>query len=159
ARYILEGEDTNRQSCWTSSPFWAREFVRAAMECPDSQKSGHRLFTAMMRRLNPDVMRVEDSNLGVRLDSPLYAWHRRAREMSRRFPRLQRLLRPRRGTSVLQPGERLIQRVLERQVERSSAVRACFSAEALRRVTGAGAVDPHALDALLTATCAVERIA
>lgn len=157
--YIQEGEDTNRQDAWTASPFWSRPFVRAAMEIPDAQKTGHELYRAMLRRLDPRVLGVTDANLGMRMDSFLYPWNRRARELSRRFPRLQRLLR--RGGVAPAAGnlDALLRRVLQRQLQRPSPVRDAFSIDALQRVaSGETPFAPDALDLLVTATCAVERI-
>ena len=53
----------------------------------------------------------------------------------------------------------MVRRVLQRQLECSSAVRRTFSHESRRRVaSGEVSADANALDCLLTATCAVERI-
>ncbi len=158
-RWIREGEDTNRHFFWTVSPFDAASFVRAAMACPDDQKSGHRLYRAFLRCLSPATTQVPDANLGVAMDSPLYAMNRRARELSRRFPRLQRMLRPERAASMLQPGGELRRAFLTGQAESSEAVGRWFSTEELRAVaTGERGANGHALECLITATCAVEEI-
>jgi len=158
-RWIVEGEDTNRHHYWTVSPFHSRAVVQAAMACPDEQKSGHRLYRLFMRSLSPAAARIIDANIGVPMSSPLYVWQRRARELSRRFPRLQRLLRRAPVASVLAPGEARVRELLLRQTEGSAAVRACFSAEALREVASEpGRSTPYALECLMTATSAVERI-
>lgn len=159
ARWIFEGEDCNRHYYWTVAPFYDRAFLREALACPDDQKSGHRLYRRFLRHLHPTVNRIPDANLGIAMDSPRYAWSRRLREVGRRFPRLRRLLRKGMPASVLQPRPVLMGAFLTRQLERSEPVRSCFSTEALAEVASSpGAWSDAALDGLVTATCACERI-
>jgi asparagine synthase (glutamine-hydrolysing) len=159
-RWGFEGEDSNRHYFWTVSPFYDRDFARAALACPDALKSGYRLYRAFLRRLQPTMLTVPDANLGLRVDTPTYVLARRLRETARRFPRLRRWLRQGVPASLLQPPAGLASAVLERQIERSPAVRAVFPEAALRAVARAPRRFPHgAVDALLTATSAVERIA
>ena len=159
-RWILEGEDTNRHHYWTVSPFDARAVVREAMACPDHQKSGHRLYRAFLTTLSPAAARIVDANIGVAPSATLYVWQRRARELSRRFPRLQRVLGRGPTASVIRPGQAQVRDFLLRQVERSEAVRACFSASELRDVASRPERwSPYALECLITATSVVEEIA
>lgn len=158
-RWIFEGEDCNRHHYWTVAPFYDRAFLRAALACPDDQKSGHRLFRRFLGRLHPAVNRIPDANLGIAMDSPLYPWSRRLREVGRRFPGLRRRLRMGQPASVLRPRPALIGTLLARQIERSEPVRSCFSAAALAEVAASpDAWSDAALDGLVTATCACERI-
>ena len=158
-RWVFEGEDCNRHYYWTIAPFFDRAFLRAALACPDDQKSGHRLYLRFMRRLHPDLVRIPDAGSGKRMDSPAYWWLRRAREEGRRFPWLRRWLRMHRPASVLQPRAELVSAILRRQLEQSAPVRACFSPQALAAIAAApGDWGDAALDCLLTATCAVEEI-
>jgi asparagine synthase (glutamine-hydrolysing) len=160
ARWIFEGEDCNRHHFWTVAPFYDRAFLRAALACPDGQKSGHRLYRRFLQHLHPAINRIPDANLGIAMASPAYAWARRLREIGRRFPGLRRRLRLGQPSSVLQPRPALMGRFLERQLERSDAVRACFSVATMAEVASAPAGwSDAALDALVTATCACERIA
>jgi asparagine synthase (glutamine-hydrolysing) len=159
-RWILEGEDTNRHHYWTVAPFEAPGFLEAAMACPDGQKSGHRLYREFLRNLSPAATRIEDANLGLATSSPLYVWNRRARELSRRFPGLQRRLSPDRGASAMRPRDALLRDLLTRQREGSAAVRAAFSAGALADVAANPARwSGAALEGLITAASAVEEIA
>jgi len=94
------------------------------------------------------------------MSSPLYVWYRRARELSRRLPRLQQLLRHHRRVSTLQPRSGLILDLIRRQAQTSASVRACFSPAALEAIAATPAHrTPYALECLLTATSAVEEIA
>lgn len=159
-RWGFEGEDSNRHYYWTVSPFYDRDFARAALACPDALKSGYRLYRSFLRRLHPAMLSVPDANLGLRVDTPAYVGARRLRETARRFPRLRRWLRQGVPASLLQPPAGLASAVLERQIDRSPAVRAVFPDAALRSVAAsARRFDHGAVDALLTATSAVERIA
>ena len=142
------------------APFYDRAFLRAALACPDGQKSGHRLYRRFLEHLHPAINRIPDANLGIAMASPAYAWSRRLREIGRRFPGLRRRLRLGQPASVLQPRPALMGSFLARQLERSEAVRACFSVGTLAGVASSpGAWSDAALDALVTATCACERIA
>ena len=159
ARWIFEGEDCNRHHFWTVTPFYDHAFLRAALACPDEQKSGHRLYRRFLLDLHPTINRIPDANLGVAMDSPRYAWERRIREAGRRFPRLRRLLRKGMPASVLQPRPALMGSFLTRQLECSEPVRSCFSTKELAAVASSpGAWSDAALDGLVTATCACERI-
>jgi hypothetical protein len=61
--------------------------------------------------------------------------------------------------SVLQPRPALMGAFLHRQLERSEPVRSCFSTQALAEVASSpGQWSDAALDGLVTATCACERI-
>ena len=159
ARWIFEGEDCNRHYYWTVAPFYDRAFLWAALACPDDQKSGHRLYRRFLSHLHPTVNRIPDANLGIAMDSPRYAWSRRLREVGRRFPRLRRLLGKGMPASVLQPRPALMGAFLRRRLERSEPVRSCFSTQALAEVASSpGQWSDAALDGLVTATCACERI-
>ena len=160
ARWVYEGEDSNRHYFWTVAPFFDRGFARAALAVPDGQKSGHQLYCSFMRALNPAMVAIPDANLGLRMDAAGYVWSRRLREAGRRFPRLRRWLGQGVAGSVLQPAPALTGAVLRRLLERSQAVRSCFSPAALASVAEAPQRWGHgALDGLLTAVSAVERIA
>jgi asparagine synthase (glutamine-hydrolysing) len=158
-RWISEGEDTNRHYFWTVSPFYSQPLFRAAMGCPDHQKSGYALYRALLRQLMPAVNEVADANLGIPMSSPFYVWYRRARELSRRLPRLQQLLRRGRMVSPLQPQSEQILDLIRNQARTSASVRACFSPAALEAIAATPAHrTPYALECLLTATSAVELI-
>jgi asparagine synthase (glutamine-hydrolysing) len=159
-RWISEGEDANRHYFWTVSPFYSQPLFRAAMGCPDHQKSGYALYRSLLRQLLPSVTEVADANLGMPMSSPFYVWYRRARELSRRLPRLQQLLRRGRMVSPLQPQSERILDLIRSQARTSASVRACCSPAALEAVAAAPAHrTPYALECLLTATSAVEQIA
>src|SRR5262249_11125608 len=159
-RWGFEGEDSNRHYFWTLSPFYDRDFARAALACPDADKSGYRLYRSFLRRLHPAMLTVPDPNLGLRPDTPAFIAARRLRETARRFPRLRRWLGQGVRASLLQPPARLMSTVFARQLERSEPVRAVFPAAALQSVADSPQRFHHdALDALLTVTSAVERIA
>jgi hypothetical protein len=91
------------------------------------------------------------------MSSPFYVWYRRARELSRRLPRLQQLLRRGRMVSPLQPQSERILDLIRSQARASASVRACFSPAALEAIPAHRT--PYALECLLTATSAVEQIA
>jgi asparagine synthase (glutamine-hydrolysing) len=158
-RWISEGEDTNRHYYWTVSPFYSQPLFRAAMGCPDHQKSGYALYRSLLRHLMPAITEVADANLGMPMSSPFYVWYRRARELSRRLPRLQQLLRRGRMVSPLQPRSERILDLIRSQARASASVRACFSPAAIEAIVATPAHStPYALECLLTATSAVEQI-
>jgi asparagine synthase (glutamine-hydrolysing) len=159
-RWISEGEDANRQFFWTISPFYSQPLFRAAMGCPDRQKSGYALYRALLRHLLPQVTRVADANLGLPMSSPFYVGYRKGRELSRRLPRLQQLLRRGRMVSPLEPQSAWMLDLIRRQATTSGPVRACFSPAELESIAAARSPGtPYALECLLTATCAAEQIA
>lgn len=48
-----EGEDRNRHFFWSATPFYAFEFFHYAMNCPDRDKQGYRLYREFLAQLHP----------------------------------------------------------------------------------------------------------
>jgi asparagine synthase (glutamine-hydrolysing) len=51
---LFEGEERNRCSFWSTSPFYSLPFVRYAMNVPRRQKRDYRLYGDFLRALSPD---------------------------------------------------------------------------------------------------------
>ncbi|MBU4357012.1 MAG: hypothetical protein KJ822_16995, partial [Proteobacteria bacterium] len=50
-----EGEDRNRHFFWSVTPFYSFEFFHYAMNCPDRDKQGYRLYREFLAQLHPAV--------------------------------------------------------------------------------------------------------
>ncbi len=69
------GEDRNRAFMWSMTPFYDQAFFEAAMRVPQTRKRHYRLYASFLRALDPRVLRVDKSNWGYAVDSPLVRWN------------------------------------------------------------------------------------
>ncbi|MBX0297888.1 asparagine synthase-related protein [Haloarcula nitratireducens] len=63
--WLFEATDTNRNHFWTTSPFYAIDFVEYAMDCPDDQKRRYRLYSAFLKNLDSELASVPNANFGA----------------------------------------------------------------------------------------------
>ena len=67
-----EGMDRNRFSFWQAAPMEAVPSFLDAMKCPNEHKKNFRMFPAMIEKLSPAVMTVNDANTGKNISSWKY---------------------------------------------------------------------------------------
>ena len=87
-----EGEDRNRHFFWSVTPFYSYEFFHYALNCPDRDKQGYRLYRQFLAQLHPAVGGIDahwQAPLSSLKFSPLY----QAKNLTRRRPNLIRRLR------------------------------------------------------------------
>jgi asparagine synthase (glutamine-hydrolysing) len=159
-RWMYEGEDRNRHAFWTASPFYTRAFVRRALRCPFAHKAGYRLYRSFLLHLHRVTSHLVDGNVGFPVSAWYYVPYRLVREGSRRFPRLQRLLRGSAAPGAGAPQTEFALAVMEQQRARSAGVRQAFARGAFDRRLASRLSDasPFAVDTLFSAACAVEQI-
>ncbi|WP_167768520.1 asparagine synthase-related protein [Haloarcula amylovorans] len=63
--WLFEATDTNRNYFWTTSPFYAIDFVEYAMDCPDEQKRRYRLYSEFLQSLDAELASVPNANFGA----------------------------------------------------------------------------------------------
>ncbi|MDS0278517.1 asparagine synthase-related protein [Halomicroarcula sp. S1AR25-4] len=63
--WLFEATDTNRNHCWTTSPFYAPDVVDCAMSIPDAQKRRYQLYAAVLKQLSPELATVPNANFGA----------------------------------------------------------------------------------------------
>lgn len=73
-RWLFEGEDRNRNFFWHLAPFYATQFFRYAMNCPDEQKANHKLYRELLVRLSPYVADIQNEHWGFPITSKKYYW-------------------------------------------------------------------------------------
>jgi asparagine synthase (glutamine-hydrolysing) len=88
-----EGEDRNRHFFWSVTPFYSLEFFHYAMNCPDRDKEGYRLYREFLAQLNPAVAGIDYADWQAPLSSLKFSLLYQAKNLTRRRPNLIRRLR------------------------------------------------------------------
>ena len=92
-KFSFEGEDRNRYYCWSSAPLLSKPLVDYALQCPDDQKVGFKLYRAFLQILHPRSLDIGYSDfLGIRMTPFQLQAYRFARTFVRAFPRFKRFL-------------------------------------------------------------------
>lgn len=94
--FLNHGEDRNRYSFWSMSPFYSRPVFEYAMRCPDDQKANSRLYRAFLERFAPEVVDVEYPNFGAPITSVEYRAKRTLYGVLSRYPAIRDRLLDRR---------------------------------------------------------------
>ncbi|MDO9532853.1 MAG: hypothetical protein Q7O12_12085 [Deltaproteobacteria bacterium] len=88
-----EGEDRNRHFFWSVTPFYSFEFFHYAMNCPDRDKQGYRLYREFLAQLHPDVGGIDYADWQAPLSSLKFSLLYQAKNLTRRRPNYIRRLR------------------------------------------------------------------
>jgi asparagine synthase (glutamine-hydrolysing) len=67
-----EGMDRNRCYFWMSAPLETTTFFKYAMNCPDAQKTNHRLYREILGQLSPESCRIRYAQYGLAPGSFLF---------------------------------------------------------------------------------------
>lgn len=99
-----EGMDRNRCYFWMSAPLEFTTFFNYAMNCPDTQKTNHRLYRAILGQLSPESCRIRYAQYGLAPGSFLFPIVLRMQSTFLKMPRsVRRLLK----TLLRKNGERV----------------------------------------------------
>ena len=88
-----EGEDRNRHFFWSATPFYSFDFFHYAMNCPDRDKEGYRLYREFLAQLHPAVGGIDYADWQAPLSSPKFSLLYKVKNLTRRRPNLIRRLR------------------------------------------------------------------
>jgi asparagine synthase (glutamine-hydrolysing) len=88
-----EGEDRNRHFFWSVTPFYSFEFFHYAMNCPDRDKEGYRLYRKFLSQLHPAVAGIDYADWQAPLSSLKFSLLYQAKNLTRRRPNLIRRFR------------------------------------------------------------------
>jgi asparagine synthase (glutamine-hydrolysing) len=88
-----EGEDRNRHFFWSVTPFYSLEFFHYALNCPDRDKQGYRLYREFLAQLHPAVGGIDYADWQAPLSSQKFSLFYQAKNLTRRRPNLIRRLR------------------------------------------------------------------
>jgi asparagine synthase (glutamine-hydrolysing) len=88
-----EGEDRNRHFFWSVTPFYSLEFFHYALNCPDRDKQGYRLYREFLAQLHPAVASIDYADWQAPLASLKFSLLYIAKNLTRRSPDLIRRLR------------------------------------------------------------------
>ena len=91
-----EGEDRNRHFFWSVTPFYSFEFFHYALNCPDRDKQGYRLYREFLAQLHPAVGGIDYADWQAPLSSLKFSLLYQAKNLTRRqtqpYPPVRRLL-------------------------------------------------------------------
>lgn len=158
-KWLFEGEDRNRTFFWSTTPFYAAPFFRAAMRCPPAHKAHRGLYRDFLLALSPAAAAVEYAGLGAAIDSDAFRIAAKAasvlaRHAGRRPDGIATASGP--LDAAAQTGADL----LRAQRRRCEAIGAYLDPDALEAfLDGPAAGRPRALDALYTVASAIEELA
>jgi len=108
-RMYHEGEDRNRHFFWSVTPFYALEFFRYALNCPDRDKQAYRLYREFLTQLHAAVADIDYADWQAPLASLKFSLLYRAKNLTRRRPNLVRRLRRLLGRyDLVEPGSNII---------------------------------------------------
>ncbi|MFC1555704.1 asparagine synthase-related protein [candidate division KSB1 bacterium] len=62
-KWLLEGEDRNRCSFWSVSPFYSTPFFNYAMNCPAKQKNQYQLYRHFLSNISKEIAEVDYPNI------------------------------------------------------------------------------------------------
>jgi asparagine synthase (glutamine-hydrolysing) len=157
--WLFEGEDRNRCYFWSTTPFYAADFFRYAMNVPDEQKARYELYREFLRRLWPPATRFEHADFGQSLESPLYGAIQRGLRLVDGHPWAEKLVkRVADGSSGSDAESAALGALLERQLRSGGELGSTFAEPALERITAAPkSYSETQLYTLLTLTSAVAR--
>jgi asparagine synthase (glutamine-hydrolysing) len=85
-KLTFEAEDRNRCFFWSMAPFFALQFVKYAMECPDHQKERLALYRQFLMSLSPIASSIAHANLKVAMDGYGFVISQRIRSIVDRYP-------------------------------------------------------------------------
>jgi len=88
-----EGEDRNRHFFWSVTPFYSFAFFHYALNCPDRDKQGYRLYREFLAQLHPAVGGIDYADWQAPLSSLKFSLLYQAKNLTRRRPNLIRRLR------------------------------------------------------------------
>lgn len=159
--HLFEGEDRNRFYFWSATPFYALPVFTYAMNCPDDQKSTYRLYREFLRRLSPEVARIDRADYGVPPTSRRHALAVSVEQLLSRYPRLFERVKPVIKTVLgLETDSRLDQesrRCIRTQLERCEDIDEVLSRTATDEILNSnGTYDISQMYTLFTLTSYVE---
>ena len=88
-----EGEDRNRHFFWSATPFYSFNFFHYAINCPDRDKQGYRLYREFLAQLHPAVGGIDYADWRAPLSSLKFSLLYQIKNLTRRRPNLIRRFR------------------------------------------------------------------
>jgi asparagine synthase (glutamine-hydrolysing) len=154
-----EAEDRNRCYFWTTSPFYAPRFFRAAIGGPDEHKARYRLYRDLLVRLSPAAAAIPHAGLGVAVTAPSFETASRVATLLGADRRSRETLIRRLGHADGYGPDSTVVRCLRQQVAACEPLAGYLSLAAVARVVDASAHHTRAeLDQLFTVTSTIEDL-
>ncbi len=159
-KFSFEGEDRNRYYCWSSAPFLSEPLVDYALQCPDDQKVGFKLYRAFLQILHPRSLDIGYSDfLGIRMTPFQLQAYRFARTFVRAFPRFKRFLQRQLGRRRTYDRQHPVVQCMRDQLMHSPPIADYIDIDTLNQVLACPAEHPtHHIDGLFTILSFIEDL-
>ena len=151
---LFEGEDRNRCYFWSISPFYAIEFFRYAMGCPDTQKAKYVLYRHFLTRLSRLAAEIKSTHWGMPITSQRYQIWLLVRAMV--INRIPRSLRKALKRTPAYPGLGRYREVINTQHKHCHSIKQHFSSPSLQAILQK--CNRTQIEFLLTVTSFMENI-
>ncbi|MBN2377104.1 MAG: hypothetical protein JXD22_11925 [Sedimentisphaerales bacterium] len=96
ANRFFHGEDRNRLFFWGTTPFFAIDVFKYAMNCPNEQKADLRLYAKLLSNLSPKAAKLPNGNTGMSITSTKYrlaCWKYKMERKQTPIKKIRRLFR------------------------------------------------------------------
>jgi asparagine synthase (glutamine-hydrolysing) len=105
-----EGEDRNRHFFWSVTPFYSSEFFHYALNSPDRDKQGYRLYREFLAQLYPAVGGIDYADWQAPLSSLKFSLLYQTKNLTRRRPNLIRRFRRLLGSyDMVEPASNILE--------------------------------------------------
>ncbi len=92
-KWLFEGEERTRSLLWATTPFYSQRFFQEAMSVPQSWKESRRWYCEFLEALHPGLTKIPDANTGKEPGSSADTRREWAKQMVRRVPNFEQLIR------------------------------------------------------------------
>ena len=156
-KWLFEGEDRNRYYSWPVAPFYAIDFFRHALSCPDGIKENHRLYREVLVQLSPDVAAIDNAKWHFPITSGKLGRYFRMRNMFYSLPQGVRKIVKAQYKKKIDPYEpdSNIANCFKEQLETCKAISEYLSIEEIRKYLYK--INKYDLDHIFTVTSAIEE--
>ncbi len=154
-KYCFEGEDRNRYSFWSMTPFYSLPFFLEAVRSPDAYNNGFRLCRAFLEQLSPAIAKIDNADWGA----PVASMKTRLFPVYHGLPGpIKKLVRRIiKGGAAAKPGRTAVAGYLEQQTKVPGAIGEYLCPAELARQTEG--MTRQQLEAVFTVTSLIEKLA
>lgn len=156
--WLFEGEDRNRCFFWSTSPFYAPDFFRYAMNVPHEQKARYELYRQFFEELWPEALTFDHADFRSSPGSMMYKGIQYGLELIDGHPRVESLVSELHHGTLGSEYHPNLSGLLRRQASSCDAVKQLFAEDVLEEISqDRRSYGTTQLYTLLTLTSAVER--
>jgi len=158
-KWLFEGEDRNRCSFWSCTPFYSVPFFNLAMSCGRRTKKNHRLYSSFLSALSPELASLPDANRGAAVTSSEYRRKLTTISLLSRSPRIMRWIKSKLHQQKGYAHDSSPVRILRNQFEQCSGLTSYLDEACLADIIQTPElISTEMFDNLLTITTIIEKL-